>query len=165
MLKLLVEVVYSVCGLWGSHRTVECVRASVGLDDVWFRRPFCGSCGDNPEWKGHHFRWLSWVGVQFFVCGGVGHMFLNFTDISPGSGGIEVEDLQYVGRLVVSGWCLKWNCFFMVWMRQVADFCMRWCVEAGGVGTKLRPRARTSVSILDRWWEERFLMALFLKFV
>ena len=84
MLKLLVEVVYSVCGLWGSHRTVECVRASVGLDDVWFRRPFCGSCGDNPEWKGHHFRWLSWVGVQFFVCGGVGHMFLNFTDIKGG---------------------------------------------------------------------------------
>ena len=52
-----------------------------------------------------------------------------------GSGGIQVEDLQYVGHLVVSSWFLKWNCFFMVWMRRVADFCMRWCVEAGGVGT------------------------------
>ena len=82
-----------------------------------------------------------------------------------GSGGIQVEGLQYVGRLVVSGRFLKWNCFFMVWMRRMADFCTRWCVEAGGVGTKLRPRARTSVSIRDRWWEERFLMALFLKFV
>ena len=81
------------------------------------------------------------------------------------SGGIQVEGLQYVGRLVVSGWFLKWNCFFMVWMRRVADFCTRWCVEAGGIGTKLRPRASTSVSIGDRWWGERFLMALFLKLV
>ena len=48
-------------------------------------------------------------------------------------------------------------------MRLVTDFWMRWCVEAGGVGTKLRPKASTSVSIGDSWWEERFLMALFLK--
>ena len=82
-----------------------------------------------------------------------------------GSGGIQEEGMQYVGRLVVSGWFLKWNCFFMVWMRWVADFSTRWCVEAGGVSTKLRPRACTSVSIGDRWWEERFLMALFLEFV
>ena len=38
-------------------------------------------------------------------------------------------------------------------------------MEAGGVGTKLRPKATTSVSMGDSWWEERFLMALFLKFV
>ena len=38
-------------------------------------------------------------------------------------------------------------------------------MEAGGVGTKLRPKASTSVSVGDSWWEERFLMALFLKFV
>ena len=55
MLKLLVEVVYSVCGLWGGHRRVGCVQASVGLDDVWFRPLFGGSYGDNPEWRGHHF--------------------------------------------------------------------------------------------------------------
>ena len=82
-----------------------------------------------------------------------------------GSGGIQVEGLQYVGRLVVSGFFVKWNCIFMVWTRRVADFCTRWCVEAGGVGTKLRPMARTSVSIRDRWWGERFLMTLFLEFV
>ena len=31
--------------------------------------------------------------------------------------------------------------FFIVWMR--------WCVGAGGVGTKLRPKASTSASIGD----------------
>ena len=30
--------------------------------------------------------------------------------------------------------------FFIVWMRLVSDVWMRWCVEAGGVGTKLRLR-------------------------
>ena len=39
--------------------------------------------------------------------------------------------------------------FFIVWMRWVADFWMRWCVEAGGVGTKMRPKASTSASIGD----------------
>ena len=34
-----------------------------------------------------------------------------------------------------------------------------------GVGTKLRVKPITSVSMVDSWWEERFLMALFLKFV
>ena len=38
-------------------------------------------------------------------------------------------------------------------------------MEAGGVGTKLRPKLSTSVSMGDSWWEDRFLMALFLKFV
>ena len=74
-----------------------------------------------------------------------------------GSGGIRVEGLQYVRCLVVNGCFLKWNCFFMVWMRRVADFCTRWCVQAAGVGTKLRPRASTSISIGKSWWEERFL--------
>ena len=55
--------------------------------------------------------------------------------------------------------------FFMVWMWQVAGFRMRWCVEAGGVGTKLRPRASTSISIGYGCLEERFLAALFLKCV
>ena len=50
-------------------------------------------------------------------------------------------------------------------MRQLADFMTRWCVEARGVGTKLRPKTSTSVSMGDRWWEERFLMTLFLNFV
>ena len=38
---------------------------------------------------------------------------------------ILVEGLQYVERLIVSGWFLKCNCLFMVWMRQMADFCGR----------------------------------------
>ena len=38
-------------------------------------------------------------------------------------------------------------------------------MEPRGVGTKLRPKVNTSVSMGDSWWEERFLMALFLKFV
>ena len=33
-----------------------------------------------------------------------------------------VEGLQYVGCLVVRGWFLKWNCFFIVWVRRLADF-------------------------------------------
>ena len=37
----------------------------------------------------------------------------------------------------------------------------------GGLGywTKLRPKASTSVSMEDSWWEETFLMAFFLKLV
>ena len=68
-----------------------------------------------------------------------------------------MEGLQYVGRLVVSSWFLKWNYFFMVWMRQLADFGMRWCVEAGGVGAKLRPRASTSEIFCSAYFREEFL--------
>ena len=38
-------------------------------------------------------------------------------------------------------------------------------MEAGGIGTKLRPKAGTSVIVAKNWWDKRFLMALFLKFV
>ena len=38
-------------------------------------------------------------------------------------------------------------------------------MEAGGVGTKLRPKVSTSVSLGDSWWEKRFLMALIPKLV
>ena len=38
-------------------------------------------------------------------------------------------------------------------------------METRRVGTKLRPKASTSVSVGDSWWEEGFLMALFLKLV
>ena len=82
-----------------------------------------------------------------------------------GSGGIQVDGLQYVGCLVIRGWFLKWNCFFMVWVRQLSDFRTRWYVEARGVGKKLRPKVSTSVSIGDIWWEERLLMAFFLKLI
>ena len=82
-----------------------------------------------------------------------------------GSGVIQVESLQYVGRLVIRGWFLKWNCFFIVWVRRLPNFRTRWCVEAGGVGTKFRPKVSTSVLMEDSWSEERFLMALFLKLV
>ena len=34
---------------------MECIQALVELYDVRFCHLFGGSCGDNPEWKGHHF--------------------------------------------------------------------------------------------------------------
>ena len=43
-----------------------------------------------------------------------------------GSGSAQVEGLQYVVHLVVRSWFPKWNCFFMVWVRQFADFRTRW---------------------------------------
>ena len=66
-----------------------------------------------------------------------------------GSGDIQVKGLQYGGCLVIRGWFLKWNCFFMVSVRRLADFKTRWCVEAGGVGIKLRPKVSTSVLMED----------------
>ena len=53
------------------------------------------------------------------------------------SGGIQVKGSLYVGHLVVRGWFLKWNCFFIVWVRQVADFSIRLCVEAWGCWNKV----------------------------
>ena len=100
------------------------------------------------------------LGIRFWVCSRNSVRLVEF-----GSGGVQVEGLQYVGRLVVRGWFLKWNCFFMVWVRRFDDFRTRWCVEAGGIGAKLRPKASTSVSVGDSWWEERFLVAFILKFV
>ena len=32
-----------------------------------------------------------------------------------------------------------------------------WCVETGGVGTKLRPETSSSVGMCGSWWEERCL--------
>ena len=84
------------------------------------------------------------LGIRFWVCSRSSVSLVEF-----GSGGIQVEGLQFVGRLVVKGWFLKWNCFFIVWVRRIVDFRMRWCVEAWGVGTKLRPKERTSVSVGD----------------
>ena len=82
-----------------------------------------------------------------------------------GSGGVQVEGLQYVERLMVRGWFLKWNCFFIVWVRRLFEYRTRSCVEARGVATKLRHMASISVSMGDSWWEKRFLMASSLKFV
>ena len=39
------------------------------------------------------------------------------------------------------------------------------CVKAGGVVTKLRHKMSTAVSIGNSWYEERFLIDLFLKLV
>ena len=38
-------------------------------------------------------------------------------------------------------------------------------MEVGSVGTKLGPQVSTSVSMEDSCWEERFLIALFLKLI
>ena len=100
------------------------------------------------------------LGIRFWVCSRNSVKLVEF-----GSGGVQVEGFQYVGRLVVRGWFLKWNCFSMVWVTRFDDFKTRWCVEVRGVETKLRPMASFLVSVEDSWWEERFLMALFLNFV
>ena len=83
-------------------------------------------------------------GGGFWVCSRNNVKLVEFR-----SGDIQVEGLQYVGRVMIRGWFLKWNCFFMVWVRRLADFKTRWCVEAGAVGTKLRPKVSTSVSMGD----------------
>ena len=70
-------------------------------------------------------------------------------DVEFGSGTIQVNGLQYARHLIVRGWFLKWNCFLIVWVRRVTNFCMRWSVEAEGVGTKLRPKVSTLFSIGD----------------
>ena len=96
------------------------------------------------------------LGIRFWICSRNSVSLVEF-----GSGGIQVEDQQYVQRFVVRGWFLRWKCFFIVWVRRLDDFRTRWCVEAGGVGTKLRPRASTSVSVGNSWWEESFLWLYF----
>ena len=98
--------------------------------------------------------------IRFWVCSSNSVSLVEF-----GSGAVQVTGLQYVRRLVVRGWFLKWNCFFIVCVRRLADFRTRWRVEAGSVGTKFRPKVSTLVSVENSWWEERFLMALFLKFI
>ena len=60
-----------------------------------------------------------------------------------------MEGLQCVGRLVIRGWFLKWNCLFMVLVKRLADLKTRWCGEVGGVGTKLTPNVSTSVLMGD----------------
>ena len=57
------------------------------------------------------------LGIRFWVCSRNSVRLVEF-----GSGGVQVEGLQYVGRLLVRGWFLKWNCFFIVWVRWLADF-------------------------------------------
>ena len=57
--------------------------------------------------------------------------------------------------------------FFDSLVRGLVNFRTRWCVEPEGVG-KLRPKASTSVSMGDSWWEERFhfrFCLVFLKFL
>ena len=81
-----------------------------------------------------------------------------------GSGGTQVEGLQYVGRLIVRRWSLKWNCFFIVQVSWVADIWMMWFVGAEGIGKCSRPKASNSLSISDNWLEDRFLMAFLWKF-
>ena len=84
------------------------------------------------------------LGIRFWVCSWSSVNLVEF-----GSGVIQVEGLQYAGRLVVRGWFLKWNCFFIFWVRRLVDFRMGWCVEAWGVGTKFRSKESTSVSVGD----------------
>ena len=81
------------------------------------------------------------LGIRFWVCS---RNSVRLVEL--GSGSVQVEGLQYVGHLVARGWFLKWNCFFIVWVRGLADFRTRWCVEVVAVGTKLRSKASTSVS-------------------
>ena len=47
--------------------------------------------------------------IRFWVCSRNSVSLFEF-----GSGDVQVEGLQYVRGLVVRGWFLKWNCFFIV---------------------------------------------------
>ena len=56
---------------WEGHRRVEYMRALMALSDAWLC-DLCGKCcKDNQGWKRHLSDDLSWVGIEFFVCGGV----------------------------------------------------------------------------------------------
>ena len=57
------------------------------------------------------------LGIRFWVCSSNSVKLVEF-----GLGVIQVEGFQYVGRLEVRGWFLKWNCFFMVWVTRFDDF-------------------------------------------
>ena len=80
------------------------------------------------------------------------------------SGWIQVEGLQYVGHLVVRGWFLKYNCFFIVWMRWVANFGWGngWRLELLGQSWDQRQVLQFQLVIVGG---KRFLMVLFLKLV
>ena len=52
------------------------------------------------------------LGIRFWVCS---RNSVRLVEL--GSGSVQVEGLQYVGHLVARGWFLKWNCFFIVWVR------------------------------------------------
>ena len=58
-----------------------------------------------------------WLGRGLSICSRKSDRLVEFD-----SGGTQVEGLQYLGRLIVRGWFLKWNCFFIVWVRREADF-------------------------------------------
>ena len=60
---------------------------------------------------------LEWLGRGPCICSRKSDRLAEF-----GTGRTQVYGLQYVGRFIVRGWFLKWNCFFIVWMRRVADF-------------------------------------------
>ena len=62
MLKLMVEVVYLVCGLWAA------IEEWSTLDDVWFRHVFGEFSGDN--FLDIISDGLSWVGIELLVHGG-----------------------------------------------------------------------------------------------
>ena len=109
-----------------------------GLEFSFFRADLCYEVRFGLAIRG------GGLGREFWVC-----LRNNVRLVEFVSGGIQVEGLQYTGRLVIRGWFLKWNCFFMIWVRQLADFKTRWCVEAGSVGTKLRPKLSTSISVGD----------------
>ena len=40
--------------------------------------------------------------------------------------------------------------FPLIWLRWVANSCMKCCVEVGGFGTKLQPKASTSLLFGDK---------------
>ena len=72
MLILLIEVVYWAYGPFGGHRSMKCVGALAGLHDVWFHHLFGGCCEYNLGGKDIISDGLSWVRIEFLVCGGVG---------------------------------------------------------------------------------------------
>ena len=53
-----------------------------------------------------------WLGRGPLICSRISDWLVEFS-----SRDIQEEGLQYLGRLIVRGWFLKWNCFSLVWVR------------------------------------------------
>ena len=61
---MLILLVY---GFWGGHRRVECVRALVGSDDVWFSIYLVSALKIIKGGKDIISDDMSWVGIEFLV--------------------------------------------------------------------------------------------------
>ena len=81
---LLVKVVYLVYGPWADHIIVECVRALVVQMMSGFFVYLMGVLKIIKGRKDIISDGLSWVRIEFLVCGGVSQIFFNFAEVKGG---------------------------------------------------------------------------------